>query len=328
MSKRIYINSRIKIQSNKPLATERNPFARLIEFILTDDLPNLNKEGIKQTEFLGLAMSAVFMPIKSTLGDNKQHTGSKPIGTITATIIEENKIKGEGVLWVVENTPEVAEIETLVQSDQAYLSWELECEESEVDAEGITWFKNPRLLATTLVTEPAYSNRTRITKMATLDVEMENNIMEDEKILETIPVLQENVEDVEEVTLDPVVADVDSATDGVGGVDADLLKELEDLRQFKDRVEKDNRENTRRKLVSEYFGEIDPHIMESIMVFSDAQFATLEIIAPLWEQRANHPMAAIQETVPELTMPVAPKNSINMLTEYLENSFGGNDGNQ
>ncbi|MDV7401236.1 hypothetical protein RZS08_58005, partial [Arthrospira platensis SPKY1] len=62
MNKTITLNSKFQIRSEASFLD--NPNVRRVSFIITDDKPNANYEGIRAAQFMQLAASAMYMPIK------------------------------------------------------------------------------------------------------------------------------------------------------------------------------------------------------------------------------------------------------------------------
>jgi molecular chaperone GrpE (heat shock protein) len=343
--KTITITSKIKIQKKKHNSSigesVSNPNTKSISFILTDNRPNGNGIGIKMDEFMGLAYSSVFMPIKSMRGQYKQHEGSFPVGVITSASIEDNKILGEGILWPEESPVEVQEIKNLVDQDEAYLSWEVAYQDVEV-SEDVRWLKNPMLLATTLVTDPAYRGRTKIIEMSKLKNDLETSDMSSEEMendveIEETPELDDEVEeptDTEETVeeLDKVEEPEDEETKDTGDetdeeLKDELQKELEELRQFKEEVEKQRKITQRKEEISENFGDVSEDLFSTMLDFSAEQFEAITTVAPLFKEKSSgKEESGLNSTVPELPTEVRG-DSVEVLVEFLNSQNGGNDGN-
>lgn len=155
----------------------KHPFQTVAKFILADDKPNLNKQGIEVEDFDEVARSAVYMPVKmnfSKRGGLKNHIGSIPIGLITSTdkVISEdgtNQLMANAVLWTDEYPEEIAFLkESHASGDPEKLpriSYEMAYADS-VSKNGTQWLKKLITLAATFVKTPAYGSRTALLALA------------------------------------------------------------------------------------------------------------------------------------------------------------------
>lgn len=239
MKNKIIINNKITIKSVAE-ASISNPFIKEVSFILTDDKPNANFVGIRKEDFFSLAQSAIWMPIKMAPGQIAEgHDGATPLGVITETTIEEACISGVGVIWPEERPSDVSFLTEKTEHAEAFLSWEIAYEQMDIDEDGIGWLKNPILLATTLVSRPAYGERTRVLEVSSKDGIMKN----EEELSETTQDILESPEvetevEIEEPTEEPEENPVVEETEDYTDVEyKKMLEELEALREYKDQVE-------------------------------------------------------------------------------------------
>jgi hypothetical protein len=291
------LSSTIKVV---PLSTASldNPYINIVDFILTDDKPNANGVGIHREDFISFAQSAVFMPIKMTEGSIEDHPGSKPIGAITQTEVAEDIVRGKGVLWPEERPADVALIKDKTSRGEAQISWEISYEEDTIDAEGIVWLGNPKLLAATLVKYPAYDGRTPITNFAsTSEISGEN-------------MTEEVVTPTEQLPVESVVVETETPTETVPEEnELDIIKhELEELRKFKLFTE-------RGKVVTELLGELPKKDLEELIGLTDNQLKVVKRLIASKKQEAS-------AIIPNI--PVIEDNSASsVLKKALEMHIGG-----
>lgn len=145
----------------------KNPAVNWAKFILTDDLPNGNKQRIPKEEFPGLVRTGVYMPIKMAKGVIEQtHDGSFPIGVIANLKEEGNQIVGLAALWSRERPEDVELLKKLAEKNKPItLSWEILYRESTI-VDGIEELHGTSLKASTIVGRPAYGDRTPILALA------------------------------------------------------------------------------------------------------------------------------------------------------------------
>lgn len=154
-------------------ASVKHPLQTNIRFILTDFLPNKNKEAIPYSEAENITTSAIGMPVKIRFDGvgAKGHAGSRPIGPITSAWVEDEKIIAEATIW----NREFADVDVFLKEANAEeksigTSWEIFYGKDEKDGDGNTWFHDTVFAATTIVEKPAYgSTRTRIFAVSEMD---------------------------------------------------------------------------------------------------------------------------------------------------------------
>lgn len=153
-----------------------NPYLKSVRFILADDKPNLNNQGIPYTEFDNLAKSAIGMPIKirfvgKRAGGAANHDGSIPVGHIVSVSEETaddgtHRLIASGALYS-EEYPDIVEYleEAFAANEAPGISWELAYHDTLMD-KGIQWLKGVITRAATFVKNPAYGKRTALLAIA------------------------------------------------------------------------------------------------------------------------------------------------------------------
>ena len=164
--------NRVTLQRHAMIATAevQNPFQTLLTFILTDFIPNKNKQGIPESEAERVAQSALGMPVKINL-QARGHTQAIPVGPIQkvwrGTDEDRDVLYAEAILW----NNEYPEVDTYLKTSYAEkrtvgTSWEVKYEYSDVQ-DGIEWLQNVVCLGTAIVDNPAYGTmRTRMLAVA------------------------------------------------------------------------------------------------------------------------------------------------------------------
>lgn len=171
------------------LASVDNPTLNYMEFVFTDDQPNANGKGIHQSDFPSIIRTGLLMPVKMAEGGiSPGHAGTSPIGVISS--LEERKsedgrnlVVGKAALWSRERPEDINLIkEAYAAGKQLNISWEVLYTETEVDANGIEWYKEPITRAATFVGLPAYKGRTPMLSVASDEKQEELNMDELEKV--------------------------------------------------------------------------------------------------------------------------------------------------
>lgn len=167
----------------KAVASQRNPLHTNLQLILTDFLPNGNKQGIPLTEKENILSSAQFAPLKINFNGDEYsgHVNAVPIGTITSAYEgvdgDRDIILGEAVLWN-DLYPDIeSHLKNVFADEGVGTSWEIYYSDSEKDDNNITWLKNCTFAGTCVVDVPAYGpQRTRVLAIA----ERINDMVKDE----------------------------------------------------------------------------------------------------------------------------------------------------
>jgi hypothetical protein len=150
----------------------KNPLLSWVKFVFTDDQPNANKQGIKQSEFDNLIKSMKYMPIKANYEAESGllgHSDAKQIGIITAGQQEANKVVAVGALYNDE-FPEIISFFKKETSEgrSVDFSWEIRYKESEI-VDDCEWLKDTVTKAITAVKAPAYQGRTPLVSVSSFD---------------------------------------------------------------------------------------------------------------------------------------------------------------
>jgi len=153
-------------------ATTNNPAVTWAKFVLTDDLPNKNKQRIPFEEFGNLIKSGIYMPIKMARGLIKDgHELSEPLGVITnlkkEKVKEKNIIMGLAALWSRERPEDIKFLKDSANEGRPLnLSWEILFKNSTKGEDGVEELHDIVLKASTVVGKPAYDDRTPILAIA------------------------------------------------------------------------------------------------------------------------------------------------------------------
>lgn len=218
-----------------------NPTVSWAKFVLTDDLPNGNKQRIPADEFDNIIKSGLHMPLKMAEGGIEDgHKFSKPLGVIThlRRIVEDgvNKVIALAALWNTERQADITRIKSLVEDgEEINVSWELAYGRSVANEGGIEDLRDVVLNAATIVAKPAYQGRTRFLAVAEEDKEdktEEVNVEELERIKQELAELK--------AKYDAAVAQLQEKETALASVAEEkkgLETELTSLREFKSNLE-------------------------------------------------------------------------------------------
>lgn len=211
-------------------AEDSNPNLGWLEFILTDDEPNKNAQGIKQEEFSSLIKTGILMPMKMAIGTAESgHEDAAPLGTISALKIDGNKVSGRAAIWKSDRENDYNLLTTRSAAGKPIdISWEIVYYESVFDENNVEWLKAPILLGAAIVGEPAYSGRTPVISVASgnggqPDANTDGDV--NATLANTIINLESEMEELE-----------DKLSEAVDKI-AELTQELEDLRSYKEERE-------------------------------------------------------------------------------------------
>jgi len=233
MKKKFTIESPVEFVAKAALD---NPNLGWMTFVLTDNKPNKNKQGIASTSFDNLIQSGHYMPVKVAPGGIKpDHSDAEPLGTIAQLETNEDKVVGQAALWKLFRPDDYKMLQEMSKAgDRIDVSWEISYSESSLDEDGVEWIEDPALTAATIVGNPAYDGRTQITSIASAEDDIE-----DKDELEEI-VEEESTDDPveEDESTDDVIEDEEQESDET----EDLIKELEELRAYKAEQERAQRE--------------------------------------------------------------------------------------
>ncbi len=149
-----------------------NPSTSKLTFVFTDNQPNGNNIGIKETAFPNIIKTGTYMPLKMADGGiNFDHSGAFPLGVIASLQATKEgdlaKILGSAVLWGSERPEDVQFVKQAYASGSALnVSWELLYTDTTTDENGTTWLNDPIVKGATLVGLPAYEGRTPVLAVA------------------------------------------------------------------------------------------------------------------------------------------------------------------
>lgn len=163
-----------------PAASEgyKHPFLTIAKFVLADNKPNQNRQGIEVDDFDEVIQSAIDMPVKMNFIQRtglQNHIGSIPIGHIKSVEkIEENgvhKLIATAALYSDEYPEEISylkdQFEKAARGEGKFpgISYEMAFADS-VTKDGNQWLKKLVTLAATFVKTPAYGSRTALLALA------------------------------------------------------------------------------------------------------------------------------------------------------------------
>lgn len=213
------------------LAESANPLQTNLEFIFTDFAANKNKQGIPESEADNIVATGLYMPVKTNYisGGVKGHAGSQPVGPIIALEKSEDRVIGKAILWRDEfsDLDEYLREAFAESSDGVQFSWEVYHQDSEIDDSGVEWLKGCVVGGITIVSNPAYQGRTPL-----LALSEEKETMELEELKQA---LSEALAKIAE--LETKLTETQAYTDGIEAVKAEVLQELESLREYKKSAE-------------------------------------------------------------------------------------------
>jgi hypothetical protein len=199
-----------------------NPSVTWAKFVLTDDLPNANKQRVPSQEFDNLIKTGVYMPIKMAEGQiSEGHAGAFPIGVISHLKKANNQVLGLAALW---NKERPEDVDIIKKTKNLQLSWEILYSESSKSEDGVEDLLGTALKGVTLVGMPAYQGRTPILTVAEKKNTEDKNMELEEKVKELEKDIVKKDEELESLR-------------AIKAESAGILEELETLRAFKSEVE-------------------------------------------------------------------------------------------
>ena len=175
-------------------AATKHPLQTNVQFILTDFLPNKNKQAIPPSEADNIMSSAVGMPfmIRFTGEGADGHSGARPIGPIVRvwpdTDNETPVLMAEAAVW----NNEFADIDAFLRSANAEnetvgTSWEVFYDKSVRDESGTEWLHDIIFKNSAIVKDPAYGRtRTRIVAVAETSEEIQEIIIGMEELFQVL----------------------------------------------------------------------------------------------------------------------------------------------
>lgn len=215
-----------------------NPSIRWAKFILTDNLPNGNKQRIPKSEFDNLINTGVFMPIKVAEGSIEEgHENASPIGVITHLKKVKNRIEGLAALWIKERPDDIDSLQELYKSKKPInLSWEVGYSSSSKNKEdeSIQDLIDTALQAVTIVGIPAYKGRTIITALASVNEE-DNKLDKLEQLTNELAVANDKIKEYKQSVsgLEETISELKKKVT----VASNQEVELQELQEFKLNIE-------------------------------------------------------------------------------------------
>ena len=212
-----------------------NPNLGWLEFVLTDAMPNSNKQGIRANVFDSLVNTGLLMPVKMASGKiNIDHSEAEPLGAIASLEADETKILGKAALWKQERQSDYEMLVAMSNDSKSIdISWEIAYTESEVDDEGVEWINDPILTGAAIVGLPAYAGRTPVTAVASTEDDEDGppDTVHVESGGDDEPGSGDNPIELLEATITKLESDME-----------EFEKELEELREYKALREKQDTE--------------------------------------------------------------------------------------
>ncbi len=179
MQQKITVNGYIRAVAN-----QNHPLQTRLSLIITDFLPNGNKQGIPETEKQNIIDSALHQPLKINFDGSAYsgHVGAVPIGPIVRVYEDSDNgrkvIAGEAVIWD-EVYADIADHLKKAFSEGIGTSWEIYFDDSATDGDGNEWLHGCVFAGTCVVQVPAYGpNRTRVLAIAEKLHEREDMLLE------------------------------------------------------------------------------------------------------------------------------------------------------
>lgn len=240
-------------------SVELNPTLSWIKFILTDDKPNANNNRIPREEFPNLISSGLYMPIKMTTSEIEGHAEAVPIGVITHLKEKGNKIVGLAALWQAEYSEEISYLKDRYANKKSLdLSWEIMHASShlEDDVEVLT---DTILRAATFVKVPAYNGRTYVTE---LSENKEEEILETKNLEEIKTLYEEKLND-KQSAIETLEAEVQTLKESQ--LTEELKAELEELREFKARLDEELERQEQIESIKGVFSEFDVEVNDAFI---------------------------------------------------------------
>jgi hypothetical protein len=159
-----------------------NPNFQWGKIVICDDLPNLNKMRIPESEFDNLIRTGINSPIKMDIGRITGHDEArgKPIGVISQIRKETNKLIALVALWKKEREEDIAMLKDMyLKSQPPQTSWEIGYTESKIDENGIEDLYGTMLNGLAVVANPAYAGRTGFVAMSSKTENLQEISMEE-----------------------------------------------------------------------------------------------------------------------------------------------------
>lgn len=153
----------------KTRASDKNPLQTIIDLVITPFSPNNNKQAIPKSEAQNIINTALYQPLKINFDGSKinGHFNSIPIGTITEVAETDIEIVGSAIVWLEEFPETIEYLKQCSANDNIPgTSWEILYNESITDNDGIEWLHGCVYCANTIVSNPAYGEKTLLRAIA------------------------------------------------------------------------------------------------------------------------------------------------------------------
>lgn len=261
-----------------------------LSFILTDFLPNANRQAIHPDEADRIVATALHTPIKIAFDGSAWHghAGAVPIGTITNAISVNGAVVAEGVIWEREAPDVYKALQEVARTDPTDIqfSWEVGYTEA-VEEDGVVWMRGCEVLGVAIVNEPAYRGRTHLLALASTD-----SPSGESESASTTPQLEQNAV---------------SPSDDMTALLESLQQELAELRAFRDRVQQQQRLEQRLRMVAGLHND-DDDVTYLASVLPDDHFqALVRVMTRIATAVQQHqPSAALDTTVAVATTTTVP----------------------
>lgn len=311
-------------------AVGMNPTITWAKFVLTDNLPNANKQRIPLSEFANLIKTGIFMPIKKAWYTiSETHDEVYPLGVITNLKRDKDELSGveriTGIagLWSRERPQDIDELKEMAASGEPIdLSWEILYEDSTLAEDGVSDLHGTALKATTIVSNPAYAGRTRIMALAAKEGEGSKDpiTITEENKLEELELLKTKVAE-----LEGKLQEAEKALATEKELSAAKEEELTSLKEFKASIEKTEKDEERIKEIKAKFVEAgiekqDEYFTEkreTLLGLSteDLDFIIQELVSFKTKEDTSE---ASSTKVPRITGETSGKIGAKELAEYLK----------
>jgi hypothetical protein len=184
-------------------AISLNPHVTWMKLVLTDDMPNANKQKIPRSEFANVLRTGVFMPLKMGYGEiTDGHPNTFPIGTFAHLKTEANTIEALVALWNREREDDVDFLKERYETGKSIdVSWEVSYTDEKFDeSDSSSALLNISMNGAVIVGMPAYEGRTPVIALSSenkesTEQEGDNSEMDEKEYTTKIQELETQVAD-------------------------------------------------------------------------------------------------------------------------------------
>ena len=343
-SENIDIEEMLSLLSDEEMSSEneatssisRNPAVTWAKFILTDDMPNANKQRVPQEEFDNLISSGVFMPLKMAFNKiNEGHEESYPLGVIAHLKKVGKKLIALAAIWSKERPKDVELIKEAKASGKPLnVSWEILYKYTKKNDTGGEDLLDTILRGVVIVGKPSYAGRTPILAIASegspaylkqqsANTQQENLITEDKKLNELELANQKVLE------LTTALAEANSKVAALTQKTTDSDTELASLREYKAAIEKEEQASTRISEIKSMFAEAKIVKPETYFVENEDKLLSLDkgslefmlqdIVSGLVSASIKEDTASEHTNVPPIVVNTSSKTDTKEIAEGLKN---------